>query len=186
METVTETKPEIESETPQNPMRKVKLAKVVVHINVGKSGEMLEKAKKVLDDITGQKPCTKQAKRTLKDFGIREGEPIACLTTLRGERANQFLKRGFEAVSNSLKRSSFDENGNFAFGIKEHIEIPGTKYVPELGIFGMDIMGTLERPGFRIKRRRIRPSQIGKSHHVTQEDAVKFIAGTFGVKVKEA
>ena len=179
MEPVTETQHE-------NPMRNLKLAKVVVHINVGASGEMLERAKKVISEITGQKPCTKQAKRTLKEFGIREGEPIACLTTLRGERANSFLKRGLEAVSNSLKRSSFDENGNFAFGIKEHIEIPGTKYVPELGIFGMDVMGTLERPGFRIKRRRIRPSLIGKSHRVTQEDAVKFITGTFGTQIKEA
>jgi len=179
METANETEKE-------NPMRKVKLAKVIVHINVGKSGEMLEKARRVLNEITGQKPCTKQAKQTLKDFGIREGEPIACLTTLRGERANQFLKRGFEAVSNSLKKSSFDENGNFAFGIREHIEIPGTKYVPELGIFGMDVMGTLERRGFRIKRRRIRPSHVGKSHRVTRDDAVKFITRTFGVQIREA
>ena len=61
----------------ENPMRTIKLAKVTVHINVGKSGEELERARKVLDEITGQKSCTKQAKRTVKDFGIREGEPIA-------------------------------------------------------------------------------------------------------------
>ena len=86
METVTETKPE-------HPMRAIKLAKVTVHIGVGKSGEMLEKAMKVLSEITGQKPCTKQAKMTVKEFGTREGEPIACLTTLRGEKASAFLKR---------------------------------------------------------------------------------------------
>jgi large subunit ribosomal protein L5 len=170
----------------ENPMRTIKLAKVTVHINVGKSGEMLEKARKVLEEITGQKPCTKQAKQTIKDFGIREGEPIACLTTLRGESAASFLKRGLEAVSNSLKASSFDRNGNFAFGIKEHIEIPGTKYVPELGIFGMDVMGALERPGYRIKRRRIRPAPIGKSHRVTKEEATKFISEKFGVQIQEA
>lgn len=179
MQTVTET-------VQENPMRTIKLAKVTVHIGVGKSGEMLEKARKVLNELTSQKPCTKQAKMTLKDFGIREGEPIACLTTLRGEKAAAFLKRGLDAVSNSLKRSSFDEHGNFAFGIKEHIEIPGTKYVPELGIFGMDIMGTLERPGFRVKRRRIRPARIGKSHRVTREDAIKFLTEKFGVQIKEA
>jgi large subunit ribosomal protein L5 len=179
MQTVAET-------LPQNPMREVKLAKVVVHINVGKSGEMLEKAKKVLQEITSQKPCTKQAKMTIKEFGIREGEPIACLTTLRGDKAISFLKRGLEAVSNSLKKSSFDDNGNFAFGIKEHIEIPGTKYVPELGIFGMDVIGTLERPGFRIKRRRIRPSRIGKGHRISREDAVDFLTQKFSVKIREA
>jgi large subunit ribosomal protein L5 len=120
----------------------------------------------------------------VKDFGIREGEPIACLTTLRGEKANEFLKRGLEAVANTLKASSFDENGNFAFGVKEHIEIPGTKYQPELGIFGMDIIGTLERPGYRVKRRRIRPSRIGKSHRVSRDDAIKFVSNKFGVQVK--
>ena len=170
----------------ENPMRAIKLAKVTVHINVGKSGDVLEKAKKVLEDITGQKPCTKQAKQTVKDFGIREGEPIACLTTLRGENAASFLKRGFDAVSNSIKESSFDENGNFAFGIKEHIEIPGTKYVPELGIFGMDVIGTLERPGYRIKRRRMRPASIGKSHRITRQEAVEFISEKFGVQIREA
>ena len=179
MQTVTET-------VPENPMREVKLAKVVVHIGVGKSGEMLEKAKKILQEITGQKPCTKQAKMTVKEFGIREGEPIACMTTLRGERAATFLKRGLDAVGNTLKKSSFDENGNFAFGIKEHIEIPGTKYVPELGIIGMDVMGTLERPGFRIKRRRIRSAAVGKSHRVSKDDAINFMTTKFAVQIREA
>lgn len=179
MQTVTEVRPE-------NPMRTMKLAKVTVHINVGKSGEMLEKAIKVLGEITGQKPCTKQAKQTVKEFGITKGEPIACLTTLRGEKAAVFLKRGLEAVNNTIKRSSFDDNGNFAFGIKEHIEIPGTKYVPELGIFGMDVMGTLERPGYRIKRKRIRPSRIGKKHRITRDDAIKFLTEKFAAQIKEA
>jgi large subunit ribosomal protein L5 len=167
-------------------MRTIRLAKVTVHINVGKSGDELERARKVLTDITGQKTCTKQAKQTVKEWNIREGEPIACLVTLRGEKATAFLKRGLEAVSNSLKRSSFDENGNFAFGIKEHIEIPGTKYVPELGIFGMDVMGTLERPGYRIRRRRIRPSAIGKSHRITRDEATNFLTEKFAVQIKEA
>jgi len=181
METVTEPTPQ-----PANPMRIIKLAKVTVHIGVGKSGEELEKARKVLVDITGQKPCTRQAKRTLKDFGISEGEPISCMTTLRGEQATAFLKRGLEAVSNSLKASSFDQNGNFAFGVKEHIEIPGTKYVPELGIFGMDIIGTLERPGWRIKRRRVRPAPIGKSHRISKDEAIKFVTENFGIQIRGA
>lgn len=179
MQTVTET-------VPENPMREVRLAKVIVHMGVGKSGEMLEKAKRVLQEITGQKPCTKPAKMTIKEFGTREGEPIACMTTLRGEKARTFLKRGLDAVGNTLKRSSFDENGNFAFGIREHIEIPGTKYVPELGIFGMDVMGTLERPGFRIKRRRIRPAAVGKSHRVSKDEAINFMTAKFAVQIREA
>ena len=169
-----------------HPMRTITLAKVTVHISVGSSGELLERARKVLGEITGHKPCTKQAKRTVKEFGIREGEPIACLTTLRGEDAKAFLKRGLEAVSNTLKASSFDERGNFAFGIKEHIEIPGTRYDPALGIVGMDVVGTLERPGYSIKRRRIRATPIGKTHQITREEAIRFVADTFGVQIKEA
>jgi len=179
MEAVTQTPTE-------NPMRTIVLAKVTVHIGVGSSGEMLEKARKVLGEITGRKPCTKQAKQTIKDFGIRESEPIACLTTLRGEDAKAFLKRGLGAVGNTLRASSFDNRGNFAFGIKEHIEIPGTKYDPALGIVGMDVVGTLERPGYGIKRRRIRSSPIWKSHQITKEEAIKFVVEKFGVQIKEA
>ncbi len=72
------------------------------------------------------------------------------------------------------------------FGIKEHIEIPGTKYDPALGIVGMDVVGTLERPGYGIKRRRIRSSPIGKSHQITKEEAIKFVVEKFGVQIKEA
>jgi large subunit ribosomal protein L5 len=147
---------------------------------------MLEKARKILSDITGGKPCTKQAKKTVKDFGIREGEPIACLVTLRGEKASSFLKRSLDAVGNSLKASCFDSRGNFAFGIKEHIEIPGTKYDPALGIVGMDIVGTLERPGYSIKRRRIRSSRIAKSHQITRQEAIGFLTDKFGVQIKGA
>jgi large subunit ribosomal protein L5 len=50
----------------------------------------------------------------------------------------------------------------------------------------MDVIGTLERPGYRIKRRRIRPAQVGKSHRVTREDAIKFVTEKFGVQIREA
>ena len=181
METVSAPEPSL-----NHPMRNITLAKVTVHIGVGKSGEMLERARKILSDLTGGKPCTKQAKKTVKDFGIREGEPISCLVTLRGENASSFLKRGLDAVGNALKASCFDNRGNFAFGIKEHIEIPGTKYDPALGIVGMDIVGTLERPGYNIRRRRIRASRIGKSHQISNQEAIEFLKQKFGVQIKGA
>ena len=165
-------------------MRAIKLAKVTVHINVGKSGDVLEKARKVIEQITGQKSCTKQAKRTVKDFGIREGEPIACLTTLRGESASSFLKRGLEAAGNALKASSFDDNGNFAFGIKEHIEIPGIRYDPAIGILGMNISILLERPGFAVARRGRRMSRVGKGHLVSRDEAMQYFKDNFGVTIQ--
>ena len=167
----------------QNPMRELRVEKVTVNIGVGKSGEPLEKAKKVLNQITNRTPCPRKAKKTIKEFGIRKGEPMACIVTLRRDEAKGFLKKALEAAGNKVRQSSFDNMGNFSFGIKEHIEIPGTKYIPELGIFGMNVAVTFERPGFRVKRRVIRKSSVGKGHLVTRDEAVKFIRSNFGTEV---
>ena len=171
------------SESNINPMREIKIEKITINMSVGKSGEPLERAKKVLTQLTERKVCSIKAKNTIKEFGIKQGEPIACLVTLRRDRAINFLKRGLEALGNKLKASSFDEFGNFSFGIKEHIEIPGTKYVPELGIVGMDVNVNLERRGYRVKRQKIRRSQVGGRHLITKEEGMAFIQKNFGTDI---
>jgi len=171
--------------TEQNPMRNIRIGKVTVNVSTGKSGEPLEKAKKILSQLTGQNPCLRKARKTIKDFGIRMGEPMACLVTLRREKAEDFLKKALEAVGNKLRKSCFDERGNLAFGIKEHIEIPGTKYVPELGIVGMDVGISLERPGYRVKRRSIGRSTIGKKHWIKKEEAIQFVKDNFRTEIVE-
>jgi large subunit ribosomal protein L5 len=168
----------------QNPMWKPRIQKVTVNVSVGKSGEPLENAMKIIEELTGQKPCTRRAKRTIRDFGIRKGEPTACLVTLREERAESFLKKAFQAVGNNISKESFDRLGNLAFGIKEHIEIPGTRYVPELGIIGMDVIIALERPGYRVKRRRRIKSKIGRSHLLTVEESMLLLKDKFGVGIE--
>jgi len=175
---------EIREKWQKNPMLKPRIEKVVVNISVGKSGEPLERASKVLEMLTGQKPCKRKAKKTIRDFGIRKGEPIACLVTLRKENATEFLKKAFAAIDNKLSKRCFDKHGNFSFGIKEHIEIPGVKYDPELGIFGMDVCVSLCRPGNRIKYRRIeRKKRVGKHHKLTPEEAMLFIKELTGVEI---
>jgi large subunit ribosomal protein L5 len=171
------------AEESMNPLRVVRILKVTLNIATGKSGEPLEKAKKVLTQLTNKTPTTKQAKKAIKDWGVRKGEPIAAVVTLRGNDASEFLKRALDAVSNKVNESCFDDYGNLSFGIKEHIEIPGTRYVPELGIFGATIHVTLGRPGYRIRSRAIRPSKIGRNHYVSREDAVKFMQNNFGLNV---
>lgn len=171
------------SSEPNSPMRIVRIEKVTVNIATGKSGEPLEKAKKVLNQLTDMTPATKKARKAIKDFGVRKGEPIAAVVTLRGKGADEFLKRALDAVSNKVNESSFDEYGNFSFGIKEHIEIPGTRYVPELGIFGATVHVTLSRPGYRIRSRGIRPARIGARHYVSHDDAVRFMQNNFGTNV---
>src|SRR5512137_508752 len=134
-------------------MLKTRIEKVTVNIAVGKSGEPLEKASTVLKQLTEQEPCKRKAKKSVRDFGIRKGEPIACMVTLRNEKAREFIKRALQAVENRVTKKSFDSIGNFTFGIEEPIDIPGTKYVPELGIHRIDDSVTLSRTGQRIKRR---------------------------------
>jgi len=167
----------------ENEMSTLRIGEVTVNIGVGKAGDALEKAKKVLMQIAEQKPCSRRARRTIKDWGVRTGEPIGCMVSLRRENAKEFLKRALEAVGNKLRESSFDDLGNISFGIKEHIEIPGTKYIPELGIFGMDVSVTLERPGYRVKRRVLRRSKVGKKHLITKDEAKRFIIENFGAQV---
>lgn len=174
---------EIHRKWQQNPMLKPRIEKVVVNVSVGRSGEPLEKAMKILEELTGQRPCTRRARKTIRDFGIRKGEPIACLVTLREERAENFLNKAFQAIDNRVSKESFDRLGNFSFGIKEHIEIRGTKYVPELGIIGMDIAVAVGRPGYRVKRRRRVKSKIGRSHILTVEESTLFVKDKFGVEI---
>jgi len=174
---------EIRKRWREDPMLKSKIEKVTVNISVGKSGEPLEKASKILEQLTEQMPCKRKAKKTIRDFGIRKGEPIACVVTLRKEKAKIFLQKAFHTVDNKLSKDCFDRHGNFSFGIKEHIEIPGTKYVPELGIYGMDVSVTLGRPGYRVKRRHRARSKVGLDHLLTLEDAMLFIKDEFGVEI---
>ena len=123
----------------ENRMLKPRIEKVTVNVSVGKSGEPLEKASKVLEQLTDQQPCKRKAKQTIRGFGIHKGEPIACLVTLRKDKVRNFLEKTFQAIDNKLSKECFDGYGNFSFGIKEHIEISGTRYVPELGIYGMNV-----------------------------------------------
>lgn len=175
---------EIHRKWQQNPMLKPRIQKVTVNVSVGKSGEPLENAMKIIEDLTGQKPCTRRAKRTIRDFGIRKGEPTACLVTLRQEGGESFLGKAFQAIGNKVSKESFDRLGNLSFGIEEHIEIRGTKYVPELGIIGMDVNVSVERPGYRVKRRRRAKSKIGRSHLLTVEESMLLIKDKFGVQIE--
>jgi large subunit ribosomal protein L5 len=164
-------------------IRAIKIGKVVINITAGESGEPLDRAITILENLTDQRPCTKRAKQTIRTFGIRKNEPIACIVTLRGPKADAILNKTFAAVGKRISPRSFDRNGNFAFGIKEHIDIPGQRYDPKLGIIGMDVMATVERRGYRVARRRRAKSKVAISHRVKREEAIEFIKQRFGVEV---
>ncbi len=166
----------------KNPLSKPRIEKVVVNICVGTSGEPLERAMKILEQLTGQKPVKLLAKKTIKGFGIHRGEPIACKVTLRKKRGEEFLRRVLPAVKHQLKFSSFSVN-TFSFGIDEHLKIPGTRYDPELGIVGMDICVSLERPGFRIARRKRCRSKVPSRVRISPLEAACYMMHEFNVQI---
>ena len=152
-------------------------------MGVGKSGDAIEIAKRALDQISGKKSCARDAKGTQRDWGVRKGEPIGVAVTIRDEDARVLLKRLLDAVGNRLKGRSFDNFGNVSFGIKEHIDIPGIKYDPQIGILGMEVAVTLTRPGFSIRLRSRHKASVGTVHRITREESQEFLTREFGVTI---
>jgi len=156
-----------------NTMKQINLEKVVINIGVGKSGEPLERAKNGLEELTSRKPTQCGAKNNVRDFGIHKGEPIGAKVTLRNTHALEFAKRIIQAKNNQLRKSSFDNYGNISIGISEHIDIPGAKYNPDIGIFGMNVCISLSRPGYRILNKS-NPRKLGKNHRISKDEAIEF------------
>jgi large subunit ribosomal protein L5 len=154
-------------------MKQISLEKVVINIGVGKSGEPLERAKNGLEELTSRKPTQCGAKNNVRDFGIHKGEPIGAKVTLRNTHALEFAKRIIQAKNNQLRKSSFDNYGNISIGIGEHIDIPGAKYNPDIGIFGMNVCISLSRPGYRILNKS-NPRKLGKNHRISKDEAIEF------------
>ena len=133
----------------KNIMEVPKLEKIVINMGVGEAkdnSKVLETAVKELETITGQKVVTTKAKNSVANFKIREGMPIGCKVTLRGEKMYEFLDR---LVNLALPRvrdfrgvnsASFDGRGNYALGIKEQIIFPEIEYDKIDKVRGMDVI----------------------------------------------
>jgi len=168
-------------ETSDNPMTKPALDKVTVHISVGEGGQKLINAENILKTLTGQATVRTSAKRTQPAFGIRKGQAIACKTTLRRAKAREFLRRALEIRGNLLHEFQFDENGNLSFGIVDHTDFAGMTYDPQVGIFGMDVIVALKKPGLRVARRRAVQGHIPLKHRVAREEAITFLETNYNV-----
>ncbi|MBR1973067.1 MAG: 50S ribosomal protein L5 [Candidatus Methanomethylophilaceae archaeon] len=166
-----------------NAMRNLHVEKVVVNIGVGEAGERLVKAEKVLEMVTGQTPVETISKTVNRDLGIRVGMPLGCKVTLRGEAAEDFIRKALVIREMRVPEYSFDKEGNMSFGISDYTDFEGMKYDPEIGIFGMDINVVLRRAGNRVIQRALLKRRIPKSHRVDREEAIQYMKDNFEVEV---
>ncbi|MBI2971961.1 MAG: 50S ribosomal protein L5 [Candidatus Aenigmarchaeota archaeon] len=162
-------------------MKRIRIEKVVLNIGCGTTLP-IENARTVIERVAGAKAVITKTKRR-STFNVPKNKPIGCKVTVR-KGAEAFVKRLLESKENRLSPGNFDAYGNFAFGIREYIDIPGMEYDPKLGIVGMDVCVTLERPGYAVKRRRL-PVPVGKKHRITHEEAMQFAKEKFGVQIEE-
>ncbi|HLG24248.1 MAG TPA: 50S ribosomal protein L5 [Candidatus Nanoarchaeia archaeon] len=165
-------------------MRHIKVEKVTLNIGAGKDQTRLEKALNLLAAISNEKPVKTITKKRIQEWGLRPGLPIGCKVTLRKDKAMKIVPRLLDAIEHRLNKRQFDNNGNLAFGIKEYIEIADAKYDPKIGIMGLEVCITLERPGFRIKRRSVMARRVPPRHRISSEEAIDFMTKNFKVQIE--
>lgn len=167
-----------------NQMQKtVRIEKITLNVGAGKDQKKLEKGLKLLKSITGIEPIKTFTSKRIPTWGLRPGLPIGCKITLRKESAKEVLRRLLHAKDHILTDSQIGDNGNIAFGISEYIDIKDAKYDPEIGIMGLEVCVTLEKPGYRIKRRRKLKKKLHSKQLVSKEEAMTFMKESFNVKI---
>jgi large subunit ribosomal protein L5 len=132
-----------------NPMQIPKIEKVVVNVGLGeapKNAKLLDSVVAELTTITGQKPVVTRARKSISNFGLRQGMPVGAMVTLRGARMYEFLDRLINVTIPRIRdfrgvpSRSFDGRGNYTLGVKEQMIFPEIDYDKVERIHGMDIV----------------------------------------------
>lgn len=135
----------------KNPMEVPKLVKVTINMGLGEAKEnskILDSAVKELSVISGQRPVRTKARKSIANFKVREGMPVGCKVTLRGDNMYEFVDKFFNISLprvrdfKGVSKNSFDGRGNYSMGIKEQLIFPEIKYDEVESIKGMNIVFT--------------------------------------------
>ncbi|TAN43784.1 MAG: 50S ribosomal protein L5 [Nitrospirae bacterium] len=132
----------------KNIMQAPKIQKIIVHVTLGEALQnvkVLDAAEKELAAITGQKPLITKSKKAIAGFKLKQGAPIGCKVTLRGDTMYEFFDRLISAALprirdfRGLSSKSFDGRGNYSFGLKEQYIFPEIDYDKVEMVHGLDI-----------------------------------------------
>lgn len=166
-------------------MQNIRIEKVTINIGAGRDQGKLEKGMQLIKALTNKDAVQTVTQKRIPGWGLRPGLPIGCKLTLRKKEAEDILKRLLYAKDFKLEENNFDNAGNIAFGIPEYIDIEEAKYDPKIGVMGLEVCVTLEKPGYRVKKRRSKKSKIGKTHLIKKEESIKFMQEKFNVSIGE-
>jgi large subunit ribosomal protein L5 len=173
-----EDKSEKAEEKKANPMREIKIEKVI--LSTGGLGDDVEKGIKLLALLSGKTPVKTRSNKRIPSFGIRPGLETGTMITIR-KNPEEILKKMLLAIDNVLKKKQVSKN-NFSFGVKEYLEIPGIEYQRDIGIMGLDVTVVFKRTGRRVKLRKVKRGKFPERQMITKEEIIKFMEDNFQTK----
>ncbi len=164
-----------------NPMRAIRINKVVLNIGTGHDDNMQANAKRLLNTISGRDSADEISKRRNPAFKITKGQKIGAFVTLRGKLGRDVLKRLLEAVDNRVKPNAITKN-SMSFGIREYIDISGLKYDPKIGMMGLNVNVSFRRRGMRVALRKRQQSEVPPKHRdIGPDEITEYMTKEFSI-----
>jgi ribosomal protein L5 len=163
----------------ENKMREIRLERVV--LNIGGTGDKLDKGMILLEKISGKKPIKVKATKRIPTWDVRPGLEVGTKVTLRDEEALNILKRLLPAIDNTLKERQVQDNF-FSFGIHEYIEIPDIEYLREVGIMGLEVTAVFTRAGKAVERKKVKRSKARRLT-VSRTEIEEYLKDKFGTEI---
>ncbi len=160
-------------------MREISIDKVI--LNIGGTGEKLDKGFILLQKLTGKTPVKVAATKRIPTWHVRPGLEVGTKVTLRGADAEAMIKKVLPAIKNTLKERQIKDNF-VSFGVHEYIEVPGMEYIREVGIMGFEMTIVFVRAGKRIELRKVKNGKT-RRQVVSAAEIEEILVNKFGTKI---
>ncbi len=166
MKSVSEKPKKMKNAQEENKMRTVKIEKII--LNIGGTGEKLEKGFILLKSLSGKQPVKVKATKRIPTWQVRPGLEVGTKVTLRGDIAERLLEKLLGGIKNTIKEKQI-QNNFLSFGIPEYIDIPGTEYLRDVGIMGLEVTVVFSRAGKKVEKKKIKRGKTRRQTVSIQE-----------------